>query len=117
MMIKTLDDKLNIRVLMLEDNPNTYYLSYQGNTKCVIDIKQIDNDIIIFPEPQGDCSVEELNTIINHFSDFMFTKYPEIDGILFKTDPNDLLENIGFKLINEDSEYLYKANKKIDKVR
>lgn len=116
-MLKVLDDKLNIRVLMLDDNPNAYYLSFKGDTKCVIDIKRVNNDIIIFPVPQGDCTVEELNVIINCFCDFVFQKYSEINGILFKTDPNDLLEQIGFKLVSEDSEYLYKENKRVNKVR
>ena len=116
-MIKTLDEKLNIRALVLDNNPNTYYLSYQGDTKCVIDTKQVENDILIIPEPQGECTVEELTTIINCFSKFIFTKYSNINGILFKTDPNDLLERIGFKLVSEDSEYLYKENKQNNKVR
>lgn len=116
-MFKILDDELNIRVLRLEDNPNTYYLSFRGDTKCVIDIKSVDNDIMIFPTPQGNCSVEELNAIINCFSNFILSSNSEIDGILFKTEPNDLLDEIGFKLVSEDSEYLYKVNKRVNKVR
>ena len=116
-MIKMLDDKLNIRVLMLEDSPNTYYLSYQGNTKCVIDINKVNNDIMISPITQGECTIDELDAIINCFSNYLFTKYPQIDGILFKTDPNDWLERMGFKLVSKDSEYLYKENKRINKVR
>lgn len=116
-MFEVLNKELNIRVLMLDNNQDTYYLSYQGNTKCVIDIKQVDNDIIIFPAPQGECTVEQLHAIISCFCDFIFKKYPETNGILFKTDPNEMLENIGFKLTNENSEYLYKENKRINKVK
>lgn len=116
-MIEKLDNKLNIRVLTLDNNPNTYFLSYKGSTKCVIDIKNSDNDIIISPVPQGECTAEELDEIINSFSKFIFQRHPEIKGILLKTDPNEMLEKIGFKLLNENSEYLYKENKGIKKVK
>ena len=117
-MIEILDKELKISVLTLENTPNVYYLTYQKDTKCVIDIESKDGDILISPNPQGECTVEELNTIIDRFSNFIFKVKPEVNGILFKTDPHPLLESIGFKLLSKDSEYLYKINnKRIDKVR
>lgn len=118
MMLEFLNKELKLSVLSHKDNPNTYYLSYQSYTKCVIDTKISDNDMIIMPQPQGDCTVEELDIIIDHFCDFMFKNMPEINGILMSADPTPTLENIGFKLMSEDSEYLYRRNdKRINKVR
>lgn len=117
-MVEVLDKDLRITLLMLEDNPNTYYLSYMNDTKCVIDTIYKENDVIIIPDPKEHCTAEELDIIIDCFSKYLFKIKPEINGILFKTDPNELLESIGFKLISEDSQYLYKENnKRINKVR
>ncbi len=117
-MIEVLDKELKISVLVLDNNPNAYYLSYKNDTKCVIDTMYDRDNIIIIPDPKDDCTVEELNIIINRFSDYIFKIKPEIKGILFKTDPQPSLDNIGFKLLSEDSEYLYKENnKRINKVR
>ena len=116
-MIETIDNDLKITVLNMENNPTTYYLSYKNDTKCVIDTVYNENDVIIITDPREHCTAEELNIIIDRFSNYIFKIKPEINGILFKTDPNEWLENIGFKLISEDSEYLYKENKRINKVR
>lgn len=117
-MIEVLDKELNITVLVLENNPNTYYLSYQKDAKCIISIVQNESDIIIIPNPMEHCTAEELTKIINCFSNYIFKIYPNVNGILLKTDDNQMLESIGFKLISDDSEYLYKENnKRIKKVR
>ena len=117
-MIEVLNKELKISVLSLENQPDTYYLSYKNDNKCVIDTVMVDGNILIIPDPKEDCTVEELTTIISYFSNYIFNIKPEVKGILFKTEQNDLLEQIGFKLLSEDSEYLYKENnKRINKVR
>lgn len=116
-MIEILDNKLKIFVLVNQDNPDVYYLSYQSSSKCVIDTTYNGNNVIISPVPQGDCTVEELNIIIDRFSNYIFRVKPEIDGILLKVDSNPLLESIGFKEFEENSEYLYKENKRMNKVK
>jgi len=116
-MIELLNKELNIRVLVNNDNPDVYYLSYQGLSKCVINLKEDNNNLIMIPIPQGDCTVEELNKIIECFTDYILRIKPEVNGILFKMDSNSLLEDIGFRVINEESEYLYKENKRVNKVR
>ena len=116
-MLEVLNKELKITVLSLENQPDTYYLSYMSDTKCVIDTVMVEGNILIIPDPKEDCTVEELNTIISCFSNYIFKIKPEIKGILFKTDPQPSLEEIGFTLLSEDSEYLYKENKRINKVR
>lgn len=116
-MVEVLDKELKITVLTLESRPGIYYLSYMNDTKCIIDTKYNENDIIIIPAPQEHCTAHELTLIIDRFSNYILKKNPEVNGILFKTDPNELLEGIGFKELSEDSEYLYKENKRVNKVR
>lgn len=117
-MHEILDKKLKISVLVLENSPNTYYLTYQNDTKCIIDTVDYKNDIIIIPNPSENCNIEELSKILECFSNFMFKIKPELNGLLLKTDENPYLTNIGFDLLNEDSEYLYKKNdKRMNKVR
>lgn len=116
-MFQIIDKELKIIVLVSDDKPNTYYLSYQGNSKCVIDTKIIDNNMIIMPTPQGECTVDELNIIIDKFNSFIFSIKPELNGILLNTDPTPRLEQIGFKLLNDDSEYLFKENERTKKVK
>lgn len=118
-MFQVLNKDLNIRVLVDDNIPNTYYLSYQGLSKCVIYVKEADdNTLIMSLATQGDCTANELTSIIDCFTNFIFDKKKSINGILMSADPNPLLENIGFKLISDDSEYLYKENnKRIKKVR
>ena len=117
-MFEVIDKELIMSVLNLENQPNTYYISYQVDSKCVIDTLEQDNDIIIMPDPRDRCTAEELTIILDRFSNYLFTKKPNINGLLLKTEENYMLDSIGFKLLNEDSEYLYKENnKKINKVR
>lgn len=116
-MIEALDKELNINVLSLENQPNTYYISYQLDNKCVIDTVQEGNDVIVIPDPKESCTAEELTIVIDRFSNYIFKKYPEINGILMKMDENEILGGIGFKLLNENSEYLYKENKRMNKVK
>lgn len=117
-MVEVLDKELNISVLVIENDPNIYYLSYQKDAKCIIRTVHNKSDIIIFPEPMEHCTVEELTIIINCFSNYIFKIYPKVNGILLKTDDNPMLESIGFRLLSKDSEYLYKENnKRIKKVR
>lgn len=116
-MNEILDNNLKITVFNHPNNPNQYYLTYHSDMKCMIDTMYIDNDVIIVPEPNENCTVEELNKLIDYFSDFIFKLKPELNGMLLKTEEDSLLESIGFKLLSKDSEYLYKKNKLKNKVR
>ena len=116
-MIELLDKELNITVLNLESQPNTYYISYQIDNKCIIDTIQDGNDIVIIPDPKDTCTAEELTIIIDRFSGYILRKHPEINGILIKMDENEMLGSIGFNLLSENSDYLYKENKRINKVK
>ena len=116
-MNEILDNNLRITVFNHPNNPNQYYLTYQSDMKCMMDTKYIDNDVLIIPEPNEDCTVEELNKLIDCFSNFMIRIKPELNGALLKIEEDPLLESIGFKLLKEDSEYLYKKNKMKNKVR
>lgn len=117
-MIEVLDKELNITVLNLESQPNTYYLTYNLNSKCVIDTIQEEDNIVVNPDPKETCTAEELTVIIDRFSSYIFNLKPELNGMLLKTADNPMLESIGFKLLSKNSDYLYKENgKRINKVR
>lgn len=117
-MIEVLDADLNIRALSMEENPNVYYISYAGYTKSILEIKETNNNnIILSCFPQGDCLVEELNIIIDRFSKFIYANKPDINGILLKCDPSELLSSIGFDLLSENSEFLYQENLNKNKER
>lgn len=111
-MLNVLDKNLRLTVLNNEKEPNVYYVSLGNVTKSVIETTNIDNDILLRIYLQGDCTVEELTTIIDKFSDYVLNTNNEIDGIRIDADPNEMLEGIGFTL--ENDAYLYrKANRKL----
>lgn len=111
-MLNILDRNLRLTVLNNEEEPNVYYISLGNVTKSVIETTNIDNDILLRIYLQGDCTVEELTTIIDKFSDYILDTNNEISGIRIDADPDEMLENIGFTLENDD--YLYKkANRKL----
>ena len=91
-MIEILDKELNITVLNLESQPNTYYLTYNLDNKCVIDIIQEGDNIVVYPDPKETCTAEELIIIIDRFSNYIFKLKPELNGILIKMDENLMLE-------------------------
>lgn len=111
-MLTILDNDLRLTVLNNEREPNVYYISLGNVTKSVIETIDIDHDILLKIYLQGDCTVEELTTIIDRFSDYIMNIKDNIEGIRIDADPNDMLEKIGFKL--EQDAYLYKkANRKL----
>lgn len=111
-MLNILDKNLRLTVLNIQSEPNVYYISLGNITKSVIETTNIDNDILLKIYLQGDCTVEELTTIIDKFSGYILSTNNEIEGIRIDTDPNEILEGIGFKL--ENNAYLYrKANRKL----
>lgn len=117
-MFEVIDQELMMSVLNLESQPNTYYIAYKGDSKCIMDTLYEGNDMVIIPDPKEECTAEELTIIIDRFSNYLFDKKPEVNGLLIKTEESEMLESIGFKLLSENSEYLYKQNnKRINKVR
>lgn len=110
-MTELLNKDLKIMVMTLESQPNNYYVSYNSEPKCVINtIYTQNNDVILKCIPQEHCTAEELNAIIDHFSSYICAMKSDLNGVILDMDPNDLLESIGFKLENEDDDYLYRKN-------
>lgn len=111
-MFEILDENLNIRVMNLETEPNAYYISLKGLTKVIIDVKYINEDVLFNLSLQDECNINEVNIILDKFSDYFFNKNEEVNGIILKLDPNELLDSIGFK--EKDSKFLYRErNRKI----
>lgn len=110
MKVTVLDKETNMR--LMEAAENKYLVSMMTEAKAIIDLLPQDADLLMKINMQESCTVEELTKIIELFSGHIYTTRPEVNGILFKCDENDLLTNIGFKPISEESEFLYQENNK-----
>ena len=116
-MLEVLDKNLKLMYLVNDNEPNSYYISLQGDPKCAIDVSYIDNDALFKLSLQENCSVEDIDIILDKFSDYFLNTNENINGIRIYADPTDLLEQIGFVLENNNDEFLYrKRNRKINKV-
>jgi hypothetical protein len=113
-MLEVLDKNLKLMYLVNDNEPNSYYISLQGDPKCAIDVSYIDNDALFKLSLQENCSVEDIDIILDKFSDYFLNTNENINGIRLYADPTDLLEQIGFVLENNNDEFLYrKRNRKI----
>lgn len=112
MKVRILDKETNMR--LMEASENKYLVSMSTLAKAMIDVLPQDEDLLMKVHMQETCTVEELTKIIELFSGHIYATRPEVNGILFKCDENELLTNIGFKPISEESEFLYQENNKRD---
>lgn len=111
-MFEVLDEKLNIRVLNLDTDPTAYYLSFKGSSKVVIDVKYVDEDALFNISLQEDCNADEINIILDKFTKYFLDKNENINGVKLMVESNEMLDNIGFKQL--DNEFLYRErNRKI----
>ena len=110
MTVTVLDKESNMR--LMEAAENKYLVSMMTEAKAMIDMLPQDEDLLMKIHMQESCTVEELTKIIELFSNHIYTTRPEVNGILFRCDENDLLTNIGFKPLSEESEFLYQENNK-----
>lgn len=109
-MITTLDEKGEVRLLPMFGTDNLYLISILRDSKLLIETKYCGNDILIKTDVQNSCTVEELTRILYLFSQYIYSKNPEVNGILLRADDDPMLESIGFKAMSENSEYLYQKN-------
>ncbi|MBE6138192.1 MAG: hypothetical protein E7173_00415 [Firmicutes bacterium] len=110
MMTTILDQNNNTR--LVEVSEGSYLVSVQTIAKAAIDTVIQNDDLLMAVNPQANCTLEELTRIIELFGTHIYTTRPEINGILFKCDENELLTSIGFKPLSDDSEFLYQENNK-----
>jgi len=108
MMTAILDKTNNTRLVELSEG--SYFVSIKAEAKAAIDTVVQNDDLIMSTHAQPSCTIEELTRIIDLFSKHIYTTKPEINGILFRCDENELLTSIGFKPLSEDSEFLYQEN-------
>lgn len=115
-MFEILDEKTNMRVMTMPENPNFHLISIKSVSKAVIETREINDDVLFNVTVQTYCTKAELTKIIKLFSKSFYSKNPEINGILIRKDLNLKLEDIGFHMLNYDSDYLYQKNEQKDKV-
>lgn len=112
-MNQMLDEKKKIRVLI--ENENRFMITVDTYAKVLIETIKQESNVLLNVFPHLDCTAEELTEILDLFSKFYYRNHPDIEGLLFRCDENPLLEQIGFKSLSEDSEFLYQKNNRVIK--
>lgn len=112
-MHELLDEKKKIRVLL--ENENKYMITKDTYAKAVIETLKQDSNVLLKIYPHLDCTAEEITELLDLFSKFYYKRNPEVEGIIFKCDESPLLEQIGFKPLSENSDFLYQKNDRLIK--
>lgn len=88
-----------MRLMKMGDN--AYLLSMYGEAKMMIDIISQNNGVLLKLTLQGICNSDEFIQILNNFSNYYFSENPTINGMLLRAGASEMLDNIGFKPLNE----------------
>ena len=105
-----LDKETNMRCVKIPCDELFYLISISGHSKAWIEMLKEAEDMLMKLNLSPSCDVYELTKIIDLFTQYFYSKNPEVNGILMECDENPLLTNIGFNPLNEESDYLYQKN-------
>lgn len=107
-MITVLDKETNMRLIQAQNN--LYLVSMLGEAKASIETIPHNDDVLLKFLLQKNCTANELTQILDRFSNHFLAENLEVSGLLLRGDEDEMLTNIGFTPLTEESDFLYKKN-------